>query len=68
MADISELIRACCDKSSSEYKQGWQDAVCFINDFHKITERASGETMDFVFEVNIDEDELAQKLIEKLGR
>lgn len=66
MADISELMRACCDKSSSEYKQGWQDAVCFINDFHKITERASGETMDFVFEVNIDEDEFVKKLTQQM--
>ena len=68
MSDISSLIHSYSQECSDEYKQGWQDAVCFINDRHKITDRVSGETMDFVFEVNINEDELAQKLMDSLGR
>lgn len=66
MADISELMRACCDRSSDEYKQGWQDAICHINDRHQIRERVSGETMDFVFEVKINEDEFADKLMQSI--
>lgn len=68
MANIGEIMSSCCDRSSDEYRQGWQDAVCYINDRHKITDRITGEAMDFVFEVKINEDELVQKLIDKLGQ
>ncbi len=68
MSDISRLIHSYGQECSDEYKKGWQDAVCYINDRHKIIDRANGETMDFVFEININEDELAQKLMKSLGR
>lgn len=63
MIDIRKLFLAKDDKRSIEYKAGWEDAICYILDTHKVESR-SGEAVGISFEVNIDEDEIVKKLKE----
>lgn len=66
MANISDLIGLCDDSESEEYKQGWQDAVCYINDRHKIVDRNTNEAMDFVFELKINEEQVADAVFNQM--
>lgn len=54
MADIKELMLGEDDAGSNEYKSGWNDAVCYIMDTHKIETR-DGEPIQIVFDLCLDE-------------
>ncbi|MDY0193591.1 MAG: hypothetical protein RBR93_08690 [Aliarcobacter butzleri] len=38
------------DKQSNEYKEGWNNAICYLNDNYCITKR-NGEAIQISFEV-----------------
>ena len=58
--DIRELFLDATDDGSDEYKSGWCDAICYINDNYTITKR-NGEPISITFDIKIDEKELIEK-------
>ena len=61
--NISELLLDANDDGSNEHKEGWNSAICYLNDNFIITAR-NGEPISIVFDVELDEDELIKKLKE----
>lgn len=63
--DIRELINAVPQEESKEYKAGWADCVCYMLDEYHITTRKN-EPIQIGFEVTLNEDELIEKIMEKI--
>lgn len=42
------------DNSSDEYKDGWNDAVCWLNENYKITDKEKKEIC-IAFDINLSE-------------
>jgi hypothetical protein len=61
MADIQELMLDANSDGSNEYKEGWNNAVCYLNDNYCITKR-NGEPISITFDVKLDETELIEKV------
>jgi len=61
--DIRELFLSKDDDRSNEYKAGWEDAICYILDTHKVETR-NGEPIGISFEVKLDEDLIIKKVLE----
>lgn len=59
--DIRELFLSEDDDRSSEYKSGWEDAVCYIMDNYVIKSRG-GEPIQIGF--NLNEDAILEKITE----
>jgi len=53
------------ENESDEFRSGWEEAICHVNDKYVITER-NGEPIGISFEVNLTE-EVIQKIVEKVG-
>lgn len=51
------------DEGSNEYKSGWNDAICYMLDTHKVEAR-NGEPIGISFEVRLDEDVIVKKVME----
>jgi len=62
--NINELFLSSEDDGSSDYKSGWNDAVCYIFDTHTVKTRGK-EPIVIEFKLDIDEEELAKKLIKE---
>jgi len=60
--DIKDLFLSKDDDGSNDYKSGWNDAVCYIMDTHKIEAR-NGEPIQISFDIGLDEDKIAEILI-----
>ena len=69
MGKIRELIDACNKEESDDYKKGWREAVCHVNDFYKIVRRCDGEAIEIVINLDVSEEQILEKvckLIEKV--
>lgn len=64
MASIQELFSAKNEKNGEVYGAGWEDAVCYIMDNYIIEDR-NGKPIEIGISINIDEDEIVKKLMEK---
>lgn len=62
MAKIRELIEACGKEESEDYKRGWLEAVCYVNDFYKIVRRSDGEVIEIVISLDVSEDQILEKV------
>lgn len=62
MAKIRELINAVDGKESEEYKKGWREAVCYINDFYKMVRREDGEPVEIVIGLEVSEEQILEKI------
>ncbi len=51
-------------KNGEVYGAGWEDAVCYIMDNYIIEDR-NGKPIEIGISINIDEDEIIKKLMEK---
>lgn len=65
--DIASLLLKDSDKGSNDYKSGWCDAVCYLNDNFVITKR-NGEPITISFDIELDEDELLNKIRQEQER
>lgn len=61
MANIQDLMLDANDSGSNEYKEGWNNAICYLNDNYCITTRA-GEPISITFDVGFNEDDLIDKI------
>ena len=61
--DIRKLMLDAKDKQGNEYKEGWNDAICYLNDNFYITTR-KGEPIQISFELSIDESTMQEKIKE----
>jgi hypothetical protein len=48
------------DAGSNEYKEGWNNAICYLNDNFCITKR-NGEAIQISFELLMDEKEIIEQ-------
>jgi len=64
MVDIRQLFSAKDESNGELYGAGWEDAICFIMDNYEIKDR-NGEPIQIGFNIEIDEDEIVKKLMEK---
>jgi len=64
--NIQELMLYEDDEGSNEYKEGWCNAVCYINDCFIIKKR-NGEAISIEFDISLDEDELIKKVTKAVG-
>jgi hypothetical protein len=62
--DIKTLMLDSKDEGSNEYKAGWNDAICYVLDTHKVETR-NGEPIGISFEVKLDEDAIIKKVMKK---
>lgn len=62
--DIRKLMLNADSKESNEYKEGWNNAVCYLNDNFCITKR-NGEPIQINFELALTENEIIQQGVEK---
>ena len=62
MTKIKELIDACGKNNSDDYKSGWRDAVCHVNDFYKMVRRSDGEPIEIVIVLDVSEDQILEKV------
>lgn len=61
--DVRELFLSKEDDENNDYKSGWNDAVCWMNDMYVIQDR-NWNTLQISFNIDIDENEIV-KLLEK---
>lgn len=61
--NISELLLNADDDGCNEYKEGFNTAICYLNDNFIIKAR-NGEPISITFDVELDEDSLIKKLKE----
>lgn len=61
MVDIQELMLDADDAESNEYKEGWNNAICYLNDNYCIATRA-GEPISIAFDVKLDDEQLIEKV------
>lgn len=59
--NIRELMLNANDAGSNEYKEGWNNAICYLNDNYCITKR-NGEPIQISFEMNFDAKEFEEKI------
>lgn len=59
--DIRKLLLNANDNGSNEYKEGWNNAICYLNDNYCITTR-SGEAIQISFELNIDIENIKEQI------
>lgn len=57
---IKDLMLDANDDGSNEYKEGFNTAICFLNDNFIITAR-NGEPISITFDIKLD-DELIKKV------
>ena len=50
--DIRKLMLNANDSGSNEYKEGWNNAICWMNDNYCITKR-NGEAITIQFELTL---------------
>jgi len=62
---IRRLMKDVGENESDEFRAGWEEAICHVNDKYVITER-NGEPIGISFEVNLTE-EVIQKIVERVG-
>lgn len=62
---LRRLIQEVGGDESDEFKAGWEEAICHVNDRYVITER-DGEPIGITFEVNLTDD-VIQKIADKVG-
>jgi len=65
--DIASLLLKDSDKGSNDYKSGWCDAVCYLNDNFIITKR-NGEPITISFDIELDEETLFEKIRQEQER
>ena len=58
--NIRELMLSANDAESNEYKEGWNNAICYLNDNFCITKR-NGEAIQISFELLMDEKEIIEQ-------
>lgn len=58
--DIRKLMLNANDAGSNEYKEGWNNAICYLNDNFCITKR-NGEAIQISFELLMDEKEIIEQ-------
>ena len=58
--NIRELMLNANDAGSNEYKEGWNNAICYLNDNFCITKR-NGEAIQISFELLMDEKEIIEQ-------
>lgn len=63
MQGIAGLMLNDKHGESNDYKEGWNNAICYLNDNFIITKR-NGEPIDISFDIELDEDELLNKIRE----
>ena len=63
MANIQDLMLNADDDGSNEYKEGWNNAIGYLNDNYCIATRA-GEPISITFDLKLDD----SKLIEKINK
>lgn len=66
MVKIRELIDVVDSGESEEYKKGWREAVCYINDFYKMVRRADGESIEIVIGLEVSESQILEKVVQLL--
>ncbi len=59
--DIRKLMLNANDAGSNEYKEGWNNAICYLNDNYCISKR-NGEPIQISFEMNFDAKEFETKI------
>lgn len=62
MAKIRELIDACGKDESDDYKKGWREAICHVNDFYQMVRRSDGEPIEIVIGLEVSEDQILEKV------
>lgn len=58
--DIRKLMLDADDKNDNNYKEGWNNAICYINDNFCITQR-NGEAIQISFELLLSEKDLIKQ-------
>lgn len=61
--DIRELFLSQEDDENNDYKSGWNDAVCWMNDMYVIQDR-NGKPVQISINVDLDENKIV-KILEK---
>lgn len=64
MAGIKELLGGVDAGESDDYKRGWRECVCWLNDRYQMTSRRDGEPVQIVITLSVDEDELVARIEE----
>ena len=58
--DIRKLMLNANDSGSNEYKEGWNNAICWMNDNYCITKR-NGEAITIQFELTLSASEILEQ-------
>lgn len=58
--DIRKLMLNANDSGSNEYKEGWNNAICWINDNYCIAKR-NGEAITIQFELTLSASEILEQ-------
>lgn len=68
MADIRELMLAVDEGKSEDFRNGWEECVCWINDRYEIRRREDGEPIGIQITIPIDEERVLQKVKELMEK
>ena len=58
--DIRKLMLNANDSGSNEYKEGWNNAICWMNDNYCITKR-NGEAITIQFKLTLSASEILEQ-------
>lgn len=59
--DIRKLMLDEKESQVEEYKSGWNDAVCWVNENFKIQDKKNKE-INVVFELDLEEDKIIEAI------
>ena len=59
--DLKHLLLDAGDAGSNEYKEGFNTAICYLNDNFIISKR-NGEPITLTFDIEFDEDDIVEKI------
>jgi hypothetical protein len=62
--NIYKLMLNSKDKQDKNYKEGWNDAVCYLNDNYCISNR-NGDEVKINLNINLDEDKIIKAIGER---
>lgn len=68
MADIRELMLAVGEEQSEDFRNGWEECVCWINDRYEIRRRDNGEPLGIQITIGMDEERILRKVKELMDK
>lgn len=64
--DITDLMLGVNNTNSNDYKEGWNNAICFMNDNFCIRTRA-GRNIQISFNIAFDEEKFEKRIMELIN-